>query len=226
MIFDEPIEFKKRFFIRIITLILLFPLIIIFFWLDLIFTKCIGVIFLIGLGVIWSNDFSYRVKIYKDKLVNHKLFTRKEILFDLKTEFYHSIIQQKFCGFNVGKLNFITIKHGNNFIKLDNNLKNIENFKIIVFNIESEIFTKKLEQVVRYQESLKFGPLLITKNFINYNNKAIYYNEIKRWYLENGFLMIKKTENILEGVRIPISNIPNMASFLKLLDHYMQQKLG
>lgn len=186
------------------------------------FVVLICILFLI---FVWIWGFKEKIVLYPNQLQKQSLSGTKTIPLNARTEYFYKFVQVQVQGINTGQHTYITVKNGDQLIKANSNIKDIDELREQLIQIEIQNLQPQIQQAMQEKSSLNFGVIKVSATGLAYRNKMLTYAEISDFGIENGFFFVQK-----QGVRgnffkIAVSEIPNMTTFFALLDHYIQEKL-
>lgn len=213
-------EYRQTYILRIMaTAVLLF---IAFLSSEVKFVVLICILFLI---FVWIWGFKEKIVLYPNQLQKQSLSGTKTVPLNARTEYFYKFVQVQVQGINTGQHTYITVKNGDQLIKANSNIKDIDELREQLIQIEIQNLQPQIQQAMQEKSSLNFGVIKVSATGLAYRNKMLTYAEISDFGIENGFFFVQK-----QGVRgnffkIAVSEIPNMTTFFALLDHYIQEKL-
>ncbi|MDV2469213.1 hypothetical protein QR674_09450 [Acinetobacter chinensis] len=213
-------EYRQTYILRIMaTAVLLF---IAFLSSEVKFVVLICILFLI---FVWIWGFKEKIVLYPNQLQKQSLSGTKTVPLNARTEYFYKFVQVQVQGINTGQHTYITVKNGDQLIKANSNIKDIDELREQLIQIEIQNLQPQIQQAMQEKSSLNFGVIKVSATGLAYRNKMLTYAEISDFGIENGFFFVQK-----QGVRgnffkIAVSEIPNMTTFFALLDYYIQEKL-
>ena len=207
-------EYRATYILRI-----LFTAILLFFA-FIISNKYITLLFALLLAFIWFYGFKTKIIIYPNRIERQSLFGKVTVPLNEQTEYFYKFVQVRVQGINTGRHTYITVKNNHQFIKADSNIKDVDDLRDQLIQIEIKNLQPQIQKALQEKSSLNFGVMKVSATGLAYKNKMLTYSEI-----ENGFFFVKKQGERGSFFKIAVSEIPNMTTFFGLLDHYIQEKL-
>ncbi|TCB35262.1 hypothetical protein E0H82_08385 [Acinetobacter sp. ANC 4910] len=178
------------------------------------------------LMLVWIWGFKEKIILYPNQLQKQSLFGTQVVNLNAKTEYFYKFTQIRVQGVNAGQHTYITVKNGNQSIKANSNIKNIEDLYTKLIQIEVQNLEPQIQKALQERSSLSFGVMKVSATGLAYKNKMLTYAEITDFGIENGSFFVKKQGVNGNFFKIPIAAIPNMTTFFMILDHYIQEKLA
>lgn len=213
-------EYRQTFILRIMaTAVLLF--------IAFLSSEMKGVVILcfVLLLFVWVWGFKTKIILYPNKLQKQSLFVTKTVPLNARTEYFYRFVQVRVQGVNTGQHTYITVKNGDQQIKANSNIKDIDKLYEQLVQIEVQNLQPQVQKALQEKSSLSFGVMKVSATGLAYKNKMLTYSEIVDFGVENGSFFVKKKGVSGNFIKIPVSRIPNMTTFFGILDHYLQEKL-
>lgn len=218
-------EFPQTWILRILSAMGLIPLGMMAVTSSDTFLNIIGLLLFAGLIWLWLSGFKTKVELYPNKLVYHRLLGTVTVPLNAGTQFYYREVQVRVQGINAGQHTFITLVNRDVSVKLNSNIKDIDVLKLELTEIELKIAEPIVQQALTQKQTLSFGNLRLSGTGLAYKNRMVAFHEIDEVDVHNGFLVVRKTGNLLAFLKIAVSEIPNMTTFFIMLDHYRSRPL-
>lgn len=213
-------EYRQTFILRIMaTSILLFIA-----FLGPSETLVVGVSML-SLILVWLWGFKEKIILSPHELRKESLFGSISVPLNARTEYFYKFVQVNIQGIPTGQHTYITVKNGHQQVKANSNIKDVEDLRERLIQIELKNLQPQIEKSLQEKSSLNFGVLKVSASGVAYKNKMLTYSEIEDFGIENGFFYIRKKAVRGNFFKIAVSEIPNMTTFFALLDYYIQQKM-
>lgn len=213
-------QYRQTFILRIMaTAILLF---LAFFWSE--HKIMVGLNFAL-LILVWIWGFKEKIILYPNQLQKHSLWGTKTVYLNAKTEYFYKFVQVRVEGINTGLHTYITVKSGNQSIKANSNIKDINDLYEKLVQIEVQNLQPQIQKALQEKSSINFGVMKVSAVGIAHKNKMLTYAEIVDFGVENGYFFVKKQGDRGNYFKIAVADIPNMTSFFMILSHYIQEKL-
>lgn len=213
-------EYRQTFILRIMaTAVLLFIA-----FLSSEAKGVVGLCFML-LIFVWVWGFKEKIILYPNQLHKQSLFGTKIVPLNAKTEYLYKFVQVRVEGINTGQHTYITVKNGDQQIKANSNIKDIEQLYEQLIQIEVQNLQPQIQKALQEKSSLSFGVMKVSATGLAYRNKMLTYSEIVDFGIENGSFFVQKKGVNGNFIKIPVAEIPNMTTFFGILDHYIQEKL-
>lgn len=213
-------EYPQTFILRIMATAVLLFIAFLCSEVKIIVVLCIGLLIFAWL---WGSK--EKIILYPNQIQKQSLFGTKAIPLNARTEYFYKFVQVRVQGINTGQHTYITVKYGDQEIKANSNIKDIDELREQLIQIEIQNLQPQIQKALQEKSSLNFGVMKVSAAGLAHKNKMLTYAEIADFGIENGYFFVQK-----QGVRgnyfkIAVSEIPNMTTFFGLLDHYIQEKL-
>jgi hypothetical protein len=182
----------------------------------------IWILILIGFVFLqWKKQLPY-IYLYQNEIrYRTGVFKKGTILKNQISGIIADHTQEQFLGIQWRNYHKVTIINNNGEkIKFDHRYKQISDFTFRLKNLIYPLLIPPLQEKFFFGETLKFGPVQVSKSKIKVSRKEISWKDVVGIRLESGQLYIsynKEPSNQPKDINIPANKIPNLEILIQLM---------
>jgi hypothetical protein len=167
------------------------------------------------------------VQVYEDRLVRSKGSKTETLRWDEIRAVFQSITNIERYGQVVNTLHTYTIETTDGrTLKFSNEIVDIHSLGQIIQTEVTNRLVPKMMQSFNSGETVSFGTFSLNKQGITQGKKSLEWAEIEGAQIDNGVVTFKKQGKWFNWTRVPADKIPNLPTFLTLIDHMVGVKAG
>jgi hypothetical protein len=189
-----------------------------------------AVLLLLGYVTLYYFGLRFRglsVQVYDDRLVRTKGSKTETLRWDEIRSVWQAITNLQQYGRTVNTLYTYTIEttSGKKLI-FSNEIIDIAGLGQIIQTEVTNRLVPKAMQAFNSGETVTFGTFSLNKRGIMQGKKSMEWAEIEGAQIDNGNITFKKQGKWFDWSRVPAAKIPNLPTFLTLIDHMVGVKAG
>jgi hypothetical protein len=177
-----------------------------------------------GALLLWLNGMKTRILLYPNKLIKHSLFGTTTLRLNAKTEFYYHHFQP-IRGLKVLDCFFITLKQSKQSVTFYANKNDLAIVQQLLIELEHTYQEPVIKSLIVRGQSIRFGEIRLSPTALIYKKQKFTFSEMKECSLQqSGHFRIQLQGKTPLYMDIPIKKIPNTATLLSLIDHYVEKR--